>query len=898
MPSVLYMHKQFCRAVHQLTASEQEAVKSTIVDYMQNPKLPGLHWHRLDKCKDQEFASIRSSRDIRVILHPCLESEIVCYVDHHDAAYDWAEKRALKFDDMTGDVQLYEWPVHNESPFTRERVNRQLPLFRSCKDEDLKWYGVPDEWISSVRQITEAEQILELTGSIPESACEALLTVADGHRPSITPASKREVVKIENATQFEKFMDMSWDEWSVYLHPSQESVVSHDCTGDFLVTGGPGTGKTVVALHRAARMSRCSGNGKVVILAKSYALASRLRQQIRLLNANMEKCEIKTLLDVARAFAPNMGRVIPRGELDELIRQISEEVFTEDVYGIDELRSEYYSYWDMQRLGREEYLAADRSEMALRLNRSQRVKMYLFMEKLSSTLGELSYITEASCFKTALTEKLSNDYCEIIVDECQNLTSVEWEFVQALKAQSVQLDPRLALFGDMDQRIVGTVFPEKVKLFELSVNFRSSAEIDRRASSVIGHRTTRSQPIFQGAAPVLYEAVSEEDEGRYVASMLGDIRSTNFGLRLSDIALFVHDASLMKRAEDILEKAGLPYVCFYDGAEFGDNEDIEAITIATFNQAPGLEYRVVFIVGCEDGVVPPRDIENVEHEKKLLYVVMTRARDALVISGNPVLSEFLTETQISPRVRARESLPHLASMQLTCHSRKARKGNRNETNPEAQTVSRQSEVAVKVPTNAELAGRFMKALYHMASIENLESLIKLGLLSKHEMLAEQIAFRDISNWTVQSRREQKCDTQYGRNLHDYAALYINPRNAMLYTVQRNLEQVFILEIGLEVLNDADTSFVFTDVNAACHHARFYKDLSRLGSFNWDVINAKSWYDKGDLWKQQMQAEFLIHPKVLAKYIRTVLCRDEDGVALIRNKIGNGCQVRREACLFF
>ena len=889
MPAVLYMHKQFSRAVHLLTDEEQSAVKGTISDYLGNPKLPGLHWHRLERGRDRDFASIRSSRDIRLILHPCLDGEILCYVDHHDAAYSWAENRTLKFDSDSEDVQLYEWPVAKTGHIVREKANRKLPLFRNYGDDDLKWYGVPEEWLETVREITDGDEILDLVGSLPERACESLMTLAEGARPPVNRQGRRDVVRIEDAAQVERFLDMSWDEWLVYLHPSQEDIVTDDAPGDFLVTGGAGTGKTVVALHRAAQLSRSCTSGKVALLTTSVALASRLRQQIKWLDANIDRCIIATLMEVARAYLPEPRHVIPRSELDELIRQTAEEVFPEETYGLDELRDEYCEYWDTQHLGRDEYLVANRSGMTFRLNRRQRGEMYRFMERLAGTLEELSYMTETEYFHHVAAGNLQNDFAEIIVDECQNLGKSEWDFVFALKSQSAKNSARLALFGDVDQRITGHGIPKGVRTFQLHVDYRSSARIKQRASVLVGHRTNVGQSMFKGVAPVLHEAVDEEQERAYVSGTLKDILSVNPFLRYSDMAFFVHDASLIQRAEMILEAADIPYVSFYDGAEFGERE-LNAITIATFNQAPGLEFRVVFVIGCEYGVVPPRDVVNSEYEKRLLYVVMTRARDALVITGVPILSEFLAETR-SLGHGDDENLGTYLSRQQIVHRPSAclPKDAIPPAIPSASSGDRPM-------SNSAIARKHMVALYHMASVGNIQSLLQRGLLSKNEVARLGISVCDISNQDVQLRRERKCDPHYGRNLHDYASLYINPRNAMLYTVQLHIGSIFILEIDLAVLDE--TSFVFTNANAASSHARFYKDLNGLDDLNWDIINSKGWKDRDAFWKQQMQAEFLVHPRVLARHISAVLCPSEQSAKEIRGVIGSQVPVRCERKLFF
>lgn len=877
MAGTLYMHKQFCRAVHRLTADEQSAVKSTLADYLANPRLPGLHWHRLDKCKDPDFASIRSSRDIRLILHPCLDGEIVCYVDHHDAAYHWAEQRFLRFDAESQEVEIYTWPIGKECPFVAPcRSEHRLPLFAKYSDADLKYYGVPDEWLPAVRKVTSADDILdELVDRLPDAVSENLLSLAEGRRPPRIESVARDYVKVGSVDELGRVLDMSWDEWSVYLHPGQQKIVDWNGTGDLVVTGGPGTGKTVVALHRAARLSREVLVGKVLLVATSPALVARLRQQIRLLPHAASTVEVRTFEELCRhAVGEDDRSVLTRADLDGLLQEAANEVFDDEVYALDQIRSEFLSFRDERRLSRDEYLTVDRQDRGFGLNRSARLRMYKFFDRVSELLVEIGGKTEAAFIRAALDKDLSNDYSEILVDECQNLTTGEWEFVRLLRVQSRIDGARLSLFGDVDQRVSGDEMTTEGEHFELTVNFRSSRRIDERAVRVLGKRSGSSGSVYVGCPPVLRQFSSTEQESAFVAGRLTELLGKNKTLRPADCAVFVHDQRFLEQAEDILERAGVPYVCFYDGAELGEGR-VDGVTIATFGQAPGLEYRVVFVIGCQDGVVPPYDLADVSYERRSLYVVMTRARDVLVLTGVGALSEFLVSEHISvDRVREVDSVGLIPLRPVRSLMERPEK---RETEKVVEIQSKPERLAG--PKISERVAKRISALYHMTAFENLSSLFKYGLLSKHEATHKGLQRADISNDDVQRRREGKCDTRYGRNLHDYASLYINPRNAMLYYVQRNSPTVCLLEIDLAVLDEA--SFVFTDSNAACASARFFNDASDLRRLNFDVVFAARWDGKGPSFKQRMQAEFLVHPKVLPRYIRSVVCRTPEDCDKVR-----------------
>src|SRR5450830_142320 len=98
----------FTDSLAKLTGEEQKAVKTTAFDLQLNPANPGMSFHKLDKARDKNFWSVRVSGDIRLIVHKSAASLLLCYVDHHDNAYDWAERRKLETHPKTGAAQLVE----------------------------------------------------------------------------------------------------------------------------------------------------------------------------------------------------------------------------------------------------------------------------------------------------------------------------------------------------------------------------------------------------------------------------------------------------------------------------------------------------------------------------------------------------------------------------------------------------------------------------------------------------------------------------------------------------------------------------------------------------------------------------------------------------------------------
>lgn len=151
----------FTDSLAKLTGDEQKAVKTTAFDLQMNPVNSGMSLHKLDKAKDKNFWSVRVSGDIRLIIHKTAGSLLLCYVDHHDRAYDWAERRRLEAHPKTGAAQLVEIRETVKEIVVPVYVQAELPmppkprLFADASDDELLGYGVPTEWLNDVRQSTE-----------------------------------------------------------------------------------------------------------------------------------------------------------------------------------------------------------------------------------------------------------------------------------------------------------------------------------------------------------------------------------------------------------------------------------------------------------------------------------------------------------------------------------------------------------------------------------------------------------------------------------------------------------------------------------------------------------------------------------------------------------------------
>ncbi len=291
----------FTDSLARLTGEEQKIAKTTAFDLQMNPVDPGMALHRIDHAKDKNFWSARVGRDMRLIVHRTKESLLLCYVGHHDDAYRWAERRKLETHPKTGAAQLVEIrervqeivvPTFVEAPLPKKEKPK---VFASFSEDTLLGYGIPEEWLADVKNADE-DSILTVSEHLPAEAAEALLELATGGKPKprevapVTPFehpdAQRRFRVVENVEELTRALEFPWDKWSIFLHPAQRSLIEKDFAGPARVAGSAGTGKTIVALHRAVFLARKHPEARLLLTTFSETLANSLRRKLRRLISN------------------------------------------------------------------------------------------------------------------------------------------------------------------------------------------------------------------------------------------------------------------------------------------------------------------------------------------------------------------------------------------------------------------------------------------------------------------------------------------------------------------------------------------------------------------------------------------------------------------------------------
>jgi hypothetical protein len=676
----LLLADTFTAALARLPVHEAKAVKTTVFDLQLDPTGKGLSFHRIDRSKDPNFWSVRVSRDLRLIVHKTSESMLVAYVDHHDQAYAWAERRRIEAHPRTGAMQIIEvrelvedaqTPAFNFNAPAEAPVVEELPLFAALDEDQLMSVGVPADWIEDVRGATE-DGFFKLAAHLPGEAAEALLEyAATGKLPAPAPAvtvnpyehpdTLRRIRPIADQEELEQALSFPWDKWGVFLHPSQRSSVDRNHLGPARVAGSAGTGKTIVALHRAVRLAKADPRARILLTTFSDPLADALKKKLAVLSPEtggvVRRITVESFQRIAEqlfqlvhgALPRIAGEVTLRGLLKKALEEHNVRGFSErfllsewtnviDAWGITSAEA----YRDVQRMGRKS-----------RLGPNQRERLWPVFETVRNAIAEQGFTTWAAVF-SELTEaygaKSEKPFDRILIDEAQDLGPAELRFFAAIAPAG---ENSLFFAGDLGQRIFQ--HPYSWKSLGVDVRGRSSTlKVCYRTSQQIRSAADRLLPeqlrdvdglederrgtisVFEGPPPRVEVCASEDEEAVTVATFIE--ASVEAGAAPDEIGLFVRTPQLVERAKAAVERASL------------DTQP----TISVMHLAKGLEFKSVVVMACDEGVLPldervadaadEAELDDIyETERRLLYLACTRARDSLLVTGTQPGSEFLRD---------------------------------------------------------------------------------------------------------------------------------------------------------------------------------------------------------------------------------------------------------------
>ncbi|WCL50756.1 UvrD-helicase domain-containing protein [Leptospira sp. GIMC2001] len=686
-----YIAESFTASLKRLSNAEQKQAKTSVFDLQTDPAHPSLKFHRIDKSKDPNFWSIRINSDLRCVLHKKEDAILVCYIDHHDKAYAWAEKRKIEVHPSTGAVQIVvvpeiEFPIHPSSTETVQSITSKRKPFRKFSEEKILNCGVPEGWVTRIQEADE-DSIFDILEVLPAEAGEALLNILSGKKPTQLseplkdskegegknpfqhPDSKRRFHLITGQSDLEEALQASWAKWTIYLHPLQRNLVEKNYNGPVRISGSAGTGKSIVALHRAYYLAKYYPEDRILLTSFSELLVDNLRQNFHRLIISSpqiaERVEVSTLEKLAirlyksRFSEPN---IIEPNELRNLAQSIlikqtfaipKSIILGEFLQVIDAWNIEdWNTYKEFKRIGRR-----------ARLSDKQRQEVWDYAIQVRTQIKSKNQLTHSQMYYNLALQMEGEDHSvfnTVVLDEAQDITPSMMKFISSLSKDS----SKFFFTGDLGQRIFQIPFSWnsfgmdiRGRSFTLRVNYRTSQQIRLAADKLLEkeirdfdgnvEKRTDTISLFQGPAPETKLYPTPEEETSANAKWLQEILDS--GISSQEILIIIRSENEYPRALSLSQAIKIPFTSI-DSTKKNPHE----IATCTMNEAKGLEFRVVLIIACDSHVIPQSsrikeaseeaELEEIyETERHLLYVASTRARDILRITGTKPGSEFLSD---------------------------------------------------------------------------------------------------------------------------------------------------------------------------------------------------------------------------------------------------------------
>ena len=518
----LLISPDYFSAVSRLAPADQARANKFVQDFNKNPKSPGINLEKLHGAKGQAFFSGRISQELRAILHQDGEAWVLLHADHHDAAYTWAERRQVNRHKVTGALQLVELQVVQEvkKALAHKPVQTTAsdePTFADHGDDYLLSLGLPEDWLPTLRLVRDEDQLLQVCENLPQDVAERLLDLAAGEFVTPPPVLSPEKPVVESPDTRRRFYVVEHDDdllaalqapmecWISFLHPSQRAIVERTFNGPVKVTGSAGTGKTVVAMHRARHLAR---QGKRVLLTSYVStLCDNLKRNLRLLCTEEELAliTVSTVHSQALKLARKENTEICPAD-DSAIGSMLDSILAVRAPGSDAsfVRAEWDAVIQAQGiLSWPEYRKAPRTGRGNPLSAKDRKALWQIFEGVMERLAEKNQATFPDLCRRAecllLEGEVSSPFDAVIVDEVQDLKPPALRFLRALCQDHPEY---MMVAGDSGQRI----YPGGFSLASLGIEVRGRSHILR-----INYRTT--EHIRQAADKILGLEADDLDGG-------------------------------------------------------------------------------------------------------------------------------------------------------------------------------------------------------------------------------------------------------------------------------------------------------------------------------------------------------------------------------------------------
>jgi superfamily I DNA/RNA helicase len=653
----IYISKLFLDSVKRLTKEEVKMLESTLDKFRYSRFRPSLNEEKLNN----EFKSVRINLDLRIIFYEQESNIVLAIVDHHDQAYDWANSNRLATSYLG-----YPYFENTRVVFDNLKIqNNKESLFESMgiNQETLNKI-VNNQGISSVLITLETiDQVYDKIEyfQLPEETKEAIIKLTKGHSLESIISEVSKINKynlIEEAS--DRFKTLSFEElyqlfgndfetWQVFLHPSQKDLVEINANGPILIEGGPGTGKTVVGIHRAIHLSNSVYNkedNKILLVAFSKKLAliteNRLQILAKIKNSSIANIKVDFVGSIIRDTLDKY-KIDYKGYDDNAFN--SELLYRVKNYpGRKQFSDAFYikEYEQIIQPNRiktlEEYLKVSRSGMSVELNNEQKEIVWGLIEYFISNKekkGLLNHEDVAMLLEDNLDKGIVKPiYDSIIVDEAQDLSPIKLRVLSKLLRTK---ENNLMLLSDREQRV-----------FKIN-NYKSQADIDigsRTYYLTLNYRTSKAiynyaakelelmprekyakdhDSLYWGIDPILREYQTEAEQIDKVLDYVNELIKVE-QYKDYEICIIGNVKKKIEKAQALLNsrsyKTTLLEEKTYPTKESG-------VCFSTSVGVKGLEFRAVIYLDYNKDIISALPVEGLN--QRVRYVACTRSREKLIV---------------------------------------------------------------------------------------------------------------------------------------------------------------------------------------------------------------------------------------------------------------------------
>ncbi|OOY26167.1 hypothetical protein BMI91_00110 [Thioclava sediminum] len=685
--------------------------------YMSDPTANGLNLETVEGAKDNSIKSLRVDQGYRAIAFEVGRDIMFVHVNEHDKAYRWATRRRVKLDPGTNRIRVVEeldaTAVEAEAPAPSEPR-----LFAEIADKRLRALGVPDEEFPAIRTITTIEALEVAEEDFDPLTYQVLYALAAGYsdqevyaltgvaeEPQTAPETAGEDVSFdqlieteesrqtifipESEAELRRVFEEGLEGWRVFLHPEQRKLAYRDYNGPAMVRGGAGTGKTVVAMHRAKHLADQikddpgQAGQRILVTTFTTSLAQDIEANLRTLcpehlDARPPRIEVTNLDRWVSQFLKRKSfarEVAFFGEARDRLDKTWKEVFDDHAMpeGLSEpfVKAEWAQIVQAKGLtDKRAYLKASRAGRGTPLDRRKRAALWEMFADYRARMISDGLAEPDDAYREAVeilsAEAPSLPYNSVVVDEAQDMGEQAFRLIRAIIPENIAGDRNsLFIVGDAHQRIYGRRasmsscgIEVRGRSRRLRLNYRTTQEIRAWAVSILegvsvddldeGTDTLKGYvSLLHGAAPDLVRCASEAEELTGLADWIQALPANQ--IRRSDVGVLCARRTDVKRVEEALRAAGIETVVLRSGAE---DRSVPGVRVTTMHRAKGLEFFAVAIPFLSDTAFPPQGALNAAVDaadredivilyRSLLHVAATRAKKALRVSWSNTATKLI-----------------------------------------------------------------------------------------------------------------------------------------------------------------------------------------------------------------------------------------------------------------